>query len=166
MKKIFLQICALFLLTHAIIAQVEFNTSNKEFMYNMGAGNATIYRDCKSASAKAKDCQKLYITGEYLGKNIEKINHFPNLQLALFDTVGLAHIPGSIGDLSQLFVLSIKNNKIIYIDPRIGNLSSLMLFELVGTKLDSIPKSFVGLSNLELFRLINNEADTLKIPAE
>ncbi|MBL0910788.1 MAG: leucine-rich repeat domain-containing protein [Bacteroidia bacterium] len=145
--------------------QTDLNTQDPEFIYKTGAGNATVHTSWGSAMKDGRNCQKMKISWEYLGKKIKKINKLTGLQIALLDNNGITELPATMGELSQLFIFSSKSNPIRFIDPAIGRQQSLMILELTGTKLDSLPAEFCDMQNLELLRIMQNESkDTLQLP--
>jgi len=147
--------------------QTDLNTQDPDFIYKTGAGNATVHTSWGSAVKDGRNCQKMKISWEYLGKKIRKIDKLSSLQIALLDNNGITELPEAMGSLGQLFIFSSKNNPIRFVDPAIGRQQSLMILELTGTKLDSLPSEFCGMQNLELLRIMQNESkDTLHLPED
>ena len=83
------------------------------------------------------------------------------LKVLLLSSYQLTSIPESIGDLSGLNFLDLRNNQLTSIPESIGDLNNLTSLDLILNQLNSIPVSIGNLSGLKFLKLSYNQLTTL-----
>lgn len=146
--------------------QVNFNSDDPNFIKYYGGQNQPVYYSFGEATAHGKEATKLVSRNEFLQQKVKKFKKLTQLQILLLENNAIADLPAEIGYMQNLFILSSKKNKIIYIDPAIAKCHNMLYLELYNTKLDSLPTSIQHMRHLELLRIGDNESDTLRLPEE
>lgn len=166
LKTVFITISILVSAAVCVHAQVNFNSDDPNFMKFYGVQNQPVFYSFGEAVSHARYATKLLCKNEFIQQKVRKFKKLTEMQVMVLENNAIADLPAEIGYMKNLFILSSKKNKIIYIDPAIARCGNLMYLELYNTKLDSLPRSLKSLRSLELLRIGANESDTLRIPEE
>jgi internalin A len=73
----------------------------------------------------------------------------------------ISELPDSIGNLTSLTFLDLRNNQLNALPDSIGNLTSLIFLDLRNNKLNTLPDSIVNLTNLTFLYLSSNQLNAL-----
>jgi internalin A len=78
--------------------------------------------------------------------------------------LGLAEVPESLGQLSQLQALYLSGNQLTSVPESLGQLSQLQVLNLSGNQLTLVPESLGQLSQLQVLNLSGNQLTTVPEP--
>ena len=118
------------------------------------------------ASSNFKEIQKIKITNvsNKYDPDIDlpnEIGELPNLTILDLRNDKIKSIPESIGQLPNLTILELGDNNITSLPESIGNLSQLTRLDLENNKLRALPESIGNLSQLTFLHLNNNKITAL-----
>jgi len=104
---------------------------------------------------KKEKLHNLYLNGVRIREIPKSIGQLSNLILLSLIYNKIENLPDDVCDLKELKILSLSNNKIKHLPERIGELKNLTWIDLNENPIKNLPDSITNLKNLEKLTLLN-----------